>query len=511
MENILIGFSNVFSIQTFVVLVCGVLGGIVIGALPGLTSTMGVALLLPITYGMEATTGIVMLLGIYCGSVYGGSISAILLSTPGTPASAATVLDGHKMALKGEGGRALTISTISSTFGGLLSGLCLIFISPVLAKFALKFGATEFFALAVFGLSIIVGVTNKSVAKGLSAGFFGLLLATVGIDDITGTVRFTFGLNKLTTGFQLIPTMIGLFGVSQVFLRLEEKIKKTEVIQKKFKLLPSKDDVKSIFKIAPWSSIVGAFIGAIPGTGGDIAAWTTYNIAKRTSKHPEKFGTGCAEGIAAPESANNGTTGGTLIPLLTLGVPGDTSTAVLLGAFTLQGLQVGPLLFSQHADLIYTIFVGFMVANILMFIFGMGLMRVYVKILSVKEYFVVPTILVLCIVGSFAINKSPFDILVMFAFGLLGFLLTKLEIPMSPIVLAFILGPMAEKNFRRALMLSKGDYSVFVSRPLTVILFLVAILSICSPLITKAGAKLGNKLKKKAEEKAKATDLPKEE
>ena len=483
MENILIGFANVFSLQTFLTLIAGVLGGIVIGALPGLTSTMGVALLLPITYGMEATTGIVMLLGIYCGSVYGGSISAILLSTPGTPASAATVLDGHPMALRGEGGRALTISTISSTFGGVISGAMLICISPVLAKFALKFGATEFFALAVFGLSIIVGISNKSIAKGLSAGFLGLLLATVGIDDITGSVRFTFGQSKLTTGFQLIPTMIGLFGVSQVFLRLEEKMKGEVITQKKFSLLPSVSDLKDIFSTSIWSSIVGAFIGAIPGTGGDIAAWTSYNIAKRTSKHPEEFGTGCAKGIAAPESANNGTTGGTLIPLLTLGVPGDTSTAVLLGAFTLQGLQVGPLLFTQHADLIYTIFVGFMAANVLMFIMGMGLMRGYVKVLSVPEYFVIPTILILCVVGSFAINKSYFDVLVMFCFGLLGYILNKLEIPLSPIVLAFILGPMAEKNFRRALMLSKGDYGVFFSRPLTIVLFAVAILSLMTPLV----------------------------
>ena len=483
MENILIGFANVFSLQTFLVLVCGVLGGIVIGALPGLTSTMGVALLLPITYGMEATTGIVMLLGIYCGSVYGGSISAILLSTPGTPASAATVLDGHPMAKRGEGGRALTISTISSTFGGVISGALLICISPVIARFALKFGATEFFALAVFGLSIIVGISNKSMAKGLSAGFLGLLLATVGIDDITGTVRFTFGNTRLNTGFQLIPAMIGLFAISQVFLRLEEKLKGEVIKQKKFSLLPSMSDLKVIFSTSIWSSILGAFIGAIPGTGGDIAAWTSYNIAKRTSKHPEEFGTGCAKGVAAPESANNGTTGGTLIPLLTLGVPGDTSTAVLLGAFTLQGLQVGPLLFTQHADLIYTIFVGFMAANVLMFILGMGLMRVYVKVLSVAEYFVVPTIMVLCVVGAFAINKNYFDVAVMLAFGVLGYLLTKLEIPLSPIVLAFILGPMAEKNFRRALMLSNGDYGVFFSRPLTVVLFGVAILSLLTPLV----------------------------
>lgn len=483
MDNFLIGLSNVFTFHTFLILVCGVFGGILIGALPGLTSTMGVALLLPITYGMQATVGIVMLLGIYCGSVYGGSISAILLSTPGTPASAATILDGHPLAKRGEGGRALTISTISSTFGGVISGALLICISPIIAQFALKFGATEFFALAVFGLSIIVGITNKSIAKGLSAGFLGLLLATVGIDDVTGTVRFTFGIDKLNTGFQLIPAMIGLFAISQVFLRLEQKATSELIAQKKFSLIPSASDLKAIFKTSAWSSILGAFIGAIPGTGGDIAAWTSYNIAKRTSKHPEEFGTGCVVGVAAPESANNGTTGGTLIPLLTLGVPGDTSTAVLLGAFTLQGLQAGPLLFTQHADLIYTIFVGFMVANVLMLILGMGLMRLYVKVLSVPEHYVVPAILSLCIVGAYAINKNIFDILVMIGFGLLGYILTKVEVPLSPIVLAFILGPMAEKNFRRALMISNGKYSTFFSRPLTVVLLSLAIVSLMLPFI----------------------------
>lgn len=496
MNMVLVGFANVFNVESFLILICGVIGGIVIGALPGLTSTMGVALLLPVTYGMKATTGIVMLLGIYCGAIYGGSISAILLNTPGTPASAATVLDGYPMAKRGEAGRALSISTIASTFGGLISGILLMFISPVIASFALKFGATEFFALAFFGLSIIVGISNTSIAKGLSAGFLGLLLATVGIDDITGSVRFTFGNSNLITGFSLIPVMIGLFAVSQVFTKLEHIEKSVIIKQKKFNLIPGKDDMKTIVRISLWSSILGAFIGAVPGTGGDIAAWTSYNVAKRTSKNPEKFGTGCVEGIAAPESANNGTTGGTLIPLMTLGVPGDTTTAVLLGAFTLQGLQCGPLLFTQHSDLVYTIFVGFVVANFLMLILGLSGMKFYAKVLEVPDYFVTPAILTLCIVGAFAINKNAVDVIVMFAFGLLGFLLMKLDIPMSPIVLAFILGPMAEKNFRRALLISKGSYAVFFQRPLTVVLFLISILSLCLPVVQSMLAKRKENRKK---------------
>lgn len=493
MEMFLVGFANVFNIQTFLTLIMGVMGGIAIGALPGLTSTMGVALLLPVTYGMNATVGIVMLLGIYCGAIYGGSISAILLNTPGTPASAATTLDGHPMALRGEAGRALSISTISSTFGGIISGIMLIFIAPIIAKFALKFGATEFFALAFFGLSIIVGISNTSVAKGLSAGFLGLLLATVGIDDITGTVRFNFGSANLITGFSLVPVMIGLFAISQVLLKFEKREEHVVIKQKKFKTIPHKNDMKVVVKTSVWSSILGAFIGAVPGTGGDIASWTSYNIAKRTSRNPEEFGTGCVKGVACSEAANNGTTGGTLIPLMTLGVPGDTTTAVLLGAFTLQGLQCGPLLFTQHSDLVYTIFVGFIVANFLMLIIGLGFMRLFTKILEVAEFYVVPTILILCIVGSFAINKNYFDVITMFGFGVLGYLLIKLNIPLSPIVLAFVLGPMAEKNFRRALLISKGSYAVFFQRPLTIILFSVSIISLCLPFIQRLLKKKNNK------------------
>ena len=463
MENILIGFSNVFSVETFLILIAGVLGGIIIGALPGLTSTMGVALLLPITYGMEATVGIVMLLGIYCGSVYGGSISAILLSTPGTPASAATVLDGHPMALRGEGGRALTISTIASTFGGVISGLMLIFISPIIAQFALKFGATEFFALAVFGLSIIVGISNKSIAKGLSAGFLGLLLATVGIDDITGSVRFTFGVSDLNTGFQLIPAMIGLFAISQVFLRLEEKVKSEIITQKKFSLIPSKSDLKVIFSTSAWSSILGAFIGAIPGTGGDIAAWTSYNVAKRTSKHPEEFGTGCAKGIAAPESANNGTTGGTLIPLLTLGIPGDGTVAIMLSALMINGLNPGLSLFTTDGDIMYAIMLGLILVNLFMFLQGKFLTTLFAKVVSIPQEILTPIIVIFCFAGAYSVNENYFDVAVALVFGILAWILRKLDLPPVPILLGLVLGRMTETNFRRALLISNGDPSIFLS------------------------------------------------
>lgn len=486
MSGFLVGMSNIFSFPTFPILVMGVFGGIVIGALPGLTSTMGVALLLPLTYGMDAKIGIIMLIGIYCGAIYGGSISACLLNTPGTPASAATTLDGYPMAKRGEGARALTISTISSGLGGIISGILLISIAPTIAKVALKFGATEFFALAVFGLCMIVSMSAGAVAKGLCSGFLGILLATVGLDDITNTTRFTFGNANLVTGFELIPAMIGLFAISQVFLRIENPTHGVITKQKKYSSVPSKSDMKVILTTSTWSGIIGTIIGAIPGTGGDIAAFVSYNIAKRTSRNPEKFGTGYAQGISAPESANNGTTGGTLIPLLTLSVPGDSTTAVLLGAFTLQGLQTGPLLFTMHRELVDTIFVGFMISNILLLILGLSLMRFYVKTLSVRDWFITPAILVLCVVGSYAINKSLFDVFVMFCFGILGYFLIKLKVPLSPIVLAFILCPLAERNFRRALLISAGDYSVFFNRPLTVVLFALSIFFLVLPFFKPA-------------------------
>jgi len=493
MDGLLVGLSNVLQLENILFLLMGVLGGIIIGALPGLTATMGVALLLPFTFGMDPNVSMIMLLGVYCGAIYGGSISAILLKTPGTPASAATTFDGYPMARRGEAGRALSISTISSASGGIISGLLLILISPILAKFALKFGPPEFFALAVFGLSIIVSISNKSILKGLSAGFLGLLISTVGIDNVTGIPRYTFGQSSILNGFQLIPVMIGLFAISEVMLKLECNTVTLRIKQEKVKLLPTKADLIKIMPTVLRSSLIGTFIGAVPGTGGDIAAFVSYNVAQKLSKLPEQFGTGCVEGIAAPEAGNNGTTGGTLIPLLTLGVPGDSTTAVLLGAFTLQGLKCGPLLFTEHADLISTIFTGFMLANVLLLILGLGMMRFFIKTLSAPDYYVTPAILLLCIVGSYAVNKSYIDIIVMFAFGLVGYIMEKLEVPRSPIVLAIILGPLAETNLRRALTISHGDYSIFFTNPISCVLIIIGVASVLVPVVKSWIASYKNK------------------
>jgi putative tricarboxylic transport membrane protein len=477
------GFMNVLTFEIIGLLILGVMIGIAIGSLPGLTATMGVALILPITFKMESLTGILMLLGVYAGAMYGGSISAILLKTPGTPAAAATIFDGFAMSQRGEAGRALGISAISSFGGGLISVIMLILISPQLAKVALRFSAPEFFGLAVFGLSIIASISGKSMIKGLLAGVFGLLLSTIGIDLVTGFPRFTFGNMNLFNGLAFIPVMIGLFAMSQAFTSIEHILTKKQVVQKVGSVLPSKADMKQILPSILRGGIIGTLIGIIPGAGGEIGAFVSYNEAKRWSKHPEKFGTGIVEGIAAPEAGNNGVTGGAMIPLLTLGIPGDAVTAILLGALMIQGLQPGPLLFTEHAGLVYTIFVGFLLANIFMLVLGLFGARYFAKVISIPAHILTPVIFVLCIVGSYAINNNFFDVMVMFGFGALGYVMEKTEFPVSPIVLALILGPMAERELRKALMMSNGSISILFTRPISLILIGVALITLFMPII----------------------------
>lgn len=486
MENLLLGLKNLMNIYYILLIIGGVAGGISIGALPGLTATMGVAILLPLTFGMEPIAGMLLLIGIYCGAVYGGSISAILIRTPGTPAAAATVFDGNEFAKRGEGGRAIGISTTASFIGGIISTIALITVSPMLAKFALEFSAPEYFSLAFFGLTIIASISGKSIFKGLAAGVIGLLVASVGLDPMTGYPRFTFDNVQLMSGFSFIPVMIGLFAVSQALSNLEEGIKKRRIEQKVTKIIPSKEDLIKMLPVSIRSALMGTFIGAIPGAGADIAAFVAYNEAKRWSKHPEEFGTGIVEGVAAPEAGNNGVTGGAMIPLLTLGVPGDAVTAILLGALTLQGLQPGPLLFKNNGDIVYTIFMGLLVANFVMLIIGLSGIKFFVKIVSLPDYILTPAVFILSVVGSYAMNNSFFDVIVMLAFGLLGYIMQKIDIPASPIVLALILGPMAESNLRRALVLSEGNWSIFITSPISLVFLVFSAISMAWPVIRGA-------------------------
>jgi len=475
--------GSVLQPTTLLFLILGVGSGIIIGALPGLTATMAVALILPLTFGMNAAVAMLMLIGVYKGAIYGGSISAILLRTPGSPASAATVMDGFSFSERGESGRALGIATVSSFVGGIISVIVVILVAPQLAQFALRFSAPEFFLLAVFGLSIISSVSGTHVAKGLLIGLFGILISMVGIDAITGFPRFTFGNVNLLSGIQFIPAMIGLFALSEVLSNIETISTSATSKQRVTRVIPTGSDIKTILRTGGISGLIGTFIGIIPGAGADIGAFVSYNFAKQTSRHPERFGTGITEGIASAEAGNNGVTGGALIPMLTLGIPGDAVTAILIGALTIQGLQPGPLLFTEHRPLMYSIFIGMIIANILVLILGLSSLKMFSKILSIPKNVLTPIIFILCIVGSYAINRNFFDVGVMMVFGVLGYLMKKLEFPIAPAVLGMILGPMAEANFRRALIMSSGDYGVFFSSPISIGFILLTLVTLVLPSI----------------------------
>jgi putative tricarboxylic transport membrane protein len=473
------GLAYVLNPSHFLFLFIGVAGGIVVGALPGLTGSVGIILLLPFIYYMEPATSLIMLSGMFCGAIYGGSISAILISTPGTPSAAATVLDGYPLAEKGEAGRALGVATIASAIGGIISTLCMIFISPQLAEFALRFGPEEYFALMVFGLTVIASVSGASLVKGLVSGFFGLLIASIGLDELTGYARFSFDIPDLMTGFPMLPVLIGLFAISQVFMELGNVDKELKRYNQKIKgVLPSRKDMKRLIKVIIPASFLGTLIGIIPGTGGAIASFMAYNEAKRFSKDPESFGKGNLAGVAAPEAANNGTTGGAMVPLLTLGIPGDVVTAVMLGALLVIGVRPGPLLFQQNPQIIHALFVGFMLAQFL--ILGLGLMsvRIFPRVLKAPVSILFPIIFGLCFLGAFSLNNSIYDMLVALLFGVIGYFMRKHGFAAAPMILGVILGPLVERELGKALIMSHGNWGTLFESPIALFFYGISTLSV---------------------------------
>ena len=476
-------YANVFSsLQVIGMTFLGALGGILLGAVPGMTATMGVALLIPFSFGMDLIPSIGLLLGIYCGGMYGGSISAILIHAPGTPSAAATLLDGYPMCQKGQAGKALSIAMFSSFCGGVLGALIMTFLSPMVAKMAMKFTSAEMLMLAFFGLSVIVSISGKSIAKGLIAAFFGLLLATVGQDPTYGAKRFIFGFRPLLSGFSFIPTLIGLFAIAEVIAGVEriitgeEKQQKSE--EKITNVLPDFGTIKKIWPNIFSGGIIGTLIGAIPGAGGDIAVFVSYGFNKSVSKHPEQWGTGIPNGVAATESANNGCSGGAMIPLLSLGVPGDAVTAVLLGAFIMKGIQPGPMMYVNELPTVYRVFAALMLANLAMLVVGCAGVRFFAKIVSVEKKMLYPIILVVSLLGAFSINKSVFDVGVCVLFGVIGYLMNKFEFPLSPILLALILGPMCEQNFVRFVDVNNGNFWEILHRPIAMGFFIVSVITI---------------------------------
>ena len=454
--------------------------GIIVGMLPGLTATMGVALLTGLTFRFMPEQAMVVLISTYVGAIYGGSRSAILLNIPGTPANAATCLDGHPLARRGEAGYAIGLATTSSAIGTLFGLVCLAIFSPLLGAIALKFGSWEFFVLSIFGIIICGNLTApRDPLKGWIAGIVGLLLSQVGQDPIQAIPRFTFGELQLMGGLSLIPVLVGAYGVGEIIEVMQRPIDYTvrSVVRR---VIPPLADLLRYWKTILRSGVIGVIIGAIPGVGEDTASWIAYDTAKRFSDHPEEFGRGSHEGLIAAETANNACVGGAIIPVLTLAVPGSAPAAVLLAAMWLHGIRPGPLLPIEQPMFIATVTAIFLLSTIAMTVLGLALVRPLVKVLQVSRTILMPVVFALCCVGSFAVSGRMFDVHLMFLFGILGYFMRRNDFPAAPMVLGFILGPMADDNFRRAMIITGGDITPFFTRPLSVVLWLLTLAVVLS-------------------------------
>ncbi|MCR4667011.1 MAG: tripartite tricarboxylate transporter permease [Desulfovibrio sp.] len=491
---IAMGFMHALSPVNLLAMFLATVVGIVIGCLPGLSAAMGVALLLPVTFGMDPATGLIILGGVYCGAIFGGSISAILIHTPGTPASAATAIDGYQLTLQGKAAKAISVACIASFFGGLLSCISLYSFSPLLAQLAMKFKSPEYFWLSLFGLTIIAGVSSESMLKGLMSGFLGLLLSTVGMDPMEGVPRFTFDYSILDSGINTTCALIGLFSMSQVLILAEKSIaKRAKPAAFTGRIGLTGKEIRRLSPTVVRSWIIGNLVGILPGAGASIACFMGYNEAKRFSKHKEEFGHGSIEGIAGSEAANNAVTGGSLIPTLTLGIPGESVTAVLMGGLIIHGLQPGPELFTTYANMTYTFFGGFVLIQFCMLAVGLFGCKGFAQIARLSDAILIPAIFLLCVVGSYAIHNNYQEVVIMLLFGFLGWLSHKFGLNQAAIVLGLILGPIGEKGLRRALMLSDGDPSILVSTPLCWMLVGLCVFGLLSPLLM---GRMGHGLKK---------------
>lgn len=498
-SNALLGFLNPRSL--FDALWATQLG-IIIGMLPGLTATMGVALLTTLTFSMAPNNAILILICMYIGAIYGGSRSAILLNIPGTPANAATTVDGYPLAKQGRAGEAIGIATTGSFLGSVIGMLALAIFTPLIGSVALSFQSFEFVWFSIFGIIICGNLTApKDPLKGWISGFLGLFIAMIGMEGIHAYVRFSFGNTDLSGGISLIPAMVGAFGFAEIISVM--RVEHYEVVKTKIsRVLPRPRDVLKYWKTILRSGIIGTFIGAIPGVGEDIAAWVSYDIAKRSAKKEdqEQFGKGSIEGLLAAETGNNACVPGAIIPVLTLAIPGSAPAAVLLGAMLIHGVRPGPLIMIEFPTFIYEVIAMVLLATIAMFILGLSLVRPLVKVLMVPRQKLMPVIFLLCVIGSFALQARLFDVLVMLVFGILGFILREMDYPMAPLVLGIILGDILDKNLRRALILSNGSIAPFFTRPICLILFVLTLLIV----VTRAKwyktalAKLKNSLKRAA-------------
>ncbi|MBN1333009.1 MAG: tripartite tricarboxylate transporter permease [Synergistales bacterium] len=492
MENVwpmvLLGIQNCFHLPNLFFMVGGTSLGVIVGALPGLSATTGMVLLLPLTYGLPIQAGLLMLAGVYCGALYGGSISAVLIGIPGTAAALATTFDGFPMTRQGKASEALLYALYASAFGGVISAFVLMFLTPVIAKWALKFGPPEIFALGLWGMTVVSSIVGQDIVKGLVMAILGLLVSTVGADPMEGYSRMTFGNFYLIGGFSFVPMVLGALAVPRVFdmaekLNARGKEYFSSSGTRKFFLKPR--EILHYWVLLIKSAIIGVVVGIAPAAGPTIASFLSYNEAKRVSADPSSFGNGNREGVIASETANNGATGGSLVLALSIGIPGSAAAAILLGAVIMKGIQPGPMLLENNPETAFTFFAGFLFVNILVFILGHFFIQIGFSIIKMPIKILAPVIFVTCVLGAFSAENDIFNVYVMVIVGILAYLLGKMQFPMPPFILALILGPIMEANFWASYLISYGDYLIFFKRPLSMIFMIIAILTLLTPLLVK--------------------------
>ncbi|MGP9799007.1 tripartite tricarboxylate transporter permease [Halomonas sp. 86] len=481
MDSLLTALQSLSDPQVIFLVIAGTGAGILIGAMPGLGSVLAITLALPLTFVLDPQASIILLLSLYCGSVYGGSLSAITINTPGTPQSAATLLDGYPMMVQGKGPQAMGWATVGSTIGGLLSAVILVMAAPVLARFGLRFGPIEYFALGIFSLTCVVAVSGEARLKGLIACLFGLLIATIGQDPLTGSLRLDFSSFELSAGVGLIPLLVGLFALSEVFSRLSTKLPATLGNTQSGFRLPALRDLLSRWQILLRSSVIGTAVGTLPGVGATAASMISYAEARRVSPNRENFGKGEPDGLLASETANNAVTSGALVPTLSLGIPGDPITAVMLGALTLQGVTPGPKLFTENPDLTTFIFAGLFFINIAMFALGALLCPLFSRIIRVPEQLLLAAVIILVAIGTYSVNYSAFDLGLMLVAGLAGFAMRLLGFPLAPVVIGFVLGNMIEQSLRQGMILTNGNFLGFLESPIALTLFVLTAVFLALP------------------------------
>lgn len=474
LNYLLAGFAAAATPTNLLFALIGCFLGTLIGVLPGIGPAAGTAILIPLTFQLDATGAIIMLAAIYYGAMYGGTITSVLINVPGEAASVITCIEGHAMAKKGRAGAALGIAAIGSFIGGVVATVLLVVVATPLSKLALSFGPPEFFALMVVGLVLVTSLAGESLLAGILMTVTGLLISLIGLDPVRGAPRFTFGMLELYDGLNFIPVVMGLFGIGEILATAEKPYR--EVIRTNLKgLIPSRDEWRRSMGAIWRGTGLGFFLGLIPGVGAIIPTFMSYILEKRLSKHPEQFGTGVIEGVAGPETANNSYANGAMVPLLTLGIPSSPTIAVLMGAFIINGLTPGPLLFQERPELVWAVIASFFIGNVLLLILNLPLVGLWAKILEIPYQYICAGTLLFCIIGAYSINQSIFDLWVMLGCGIIGYLLRKLNFPLAPLVLGLILGPQIEKSMRTSLEMSAGDFSIFITRPLCASLLALAV------------------------------------